>query len=126
MTPQPIELRGEVELKPLAPLVAINEGASIWIDVSSMVKRRREETALDLDLRVKELFPDGAIEAVLVSKALNVPLRYKGHFAYGGDNVKLIVESDGGVPVDVEFNAIVITTSVPLESVSVWWRNYES
>jgi hypothetical protein len=63
VTPQPIELRGEVELKPLAPLVAINEGASIWIDVSSMVKRRREETALDLDLRVKELFPDGAIEA---------------------------------------------------------------
>ena len=41
VTPQPIELRGEVELKPLAPLVAINEGASIWIDVSSMVNLSR-------------------------------------------------------------------------------------
>jgi hypothetical protein len=125
LTPQPVELFGEIEIRPKEPLVAITRGATIEIDVSSMVKKSGDDGVLELDRRVKEQFPAAAIEALLIAKDEQISLQYEGHFAYSKGKVMLLLETDSGVPVNVEFEKVILTSRIRLESAKVWWRNYK-
>lgn len=124
LTPEPIDLVGDVELELKEPLVAITRGASIEIDVSSILTKRKQESIIEFDRKVAEIFPVGGIEANLFSEdEVKVILSYDGGAAYTNDRVFLMLYADGGVPTDVEFDRLMIRSRIKLTSVTVSWRN---
>jgi hypothetical protein len=126
LTPEPIDLFGEVELKLRESLTAITKGASIEINISSLITKPRQEGILEFRRRLREVFPPGTIEATMISKdKRQVTLHYNGASAYSGNEVILILDADGGVPTDVEFEKLIITSRINLKSVTVSWKNYK-
>ena len=123
LTPQPVTLLGDMELRPQEPLTAITSGAGIEIDVTSMLARRQDEGIVDLRRRVVEAFPRGRIEARLLGKGPEVLLRYEGGVAVSDDAIVLGLVAEGGIPTDAEFDRVILKTAVKLESVRVSWRN---
>lgn len=126
LTPMPINLFGEVELNPQEPLTAITRGACIQINVSSIITKSKQIGVLEFERRMEELFPAGSIEAILIGKDTRpLTLFYDGNFAYSKNEVFLTLHADGGVPTDVEFDRIIITSNIELKSVLVSWKNYK-
>lgn len=126
LTPAPIDLFGEVELNLQEPLTAVTTGASIEINISSMITKPRQEGILEFRRRIKEAFPPGNIEATLTGKDTQpVMLRYDGASAYSEHEVILILNADGGVPTGFEFERLIVTSRIKLKSVTVSWKNYK-
>jgi hypothetical protein len=123
LTPQPVTLLGEMELRPHEPLSAVTSGAGIEIDVSSMLTRREGEGIVELRRRVTDVFPPRAIEARLQGKGVEVVLRYDGGVAVADDAIVLGLAAAEGVPVETEFDRVMLKTAVKLDSVRVSWRN---
>lgn len=127
LTPEPINLLGDVELRPREPLTAITAGASIEIDVSSMITKPRQESVEDFYRRAEAMFPSGAAEAKLLTKdKREVVLNYDQRgIAFSNDTVFLVLSADGGVPTDIEFEIVRLTSRIELQSVKVTWKNYK-
>jgi hypothetical protein len=126
LTPEPIDLHGSVELRPREPLIAITTGASIEVDVSSMITKNPQEGVVEFRRRVNTMLPLGAIEAKLLgSETRAVALRYDGSVAYSENQVMLSLTSDTGVPTGTEFTQVVVMSRVDLKSIKVSWRNYK-
>lgn len=124
LTPEPITLLGDVEIRPTLPLTAITAGASIEIDVSSMMTKHQKEGIVEFRRRVTEAFPSGSINAKLFGKDnREVILSYDGGVAYTDKAVYLGLYAHDGVPTGVEFNRVKLTSRVQLNSVKVSWRN---
>lgn len=126
LTPVPIDLYGDLDMRLRTPLTAITSGASIEVSVSSMILIREKEGILEFRRRVKSAFPPGAIEAKLIGNdGREVKLRYEGHFAFSHDAVELALTANSGVPENVEFERVVVTSHIKLESVLVSWKNHK-
>ena len=126
LTPEPIDLFGDVELRPLKPLTAITAGADIEIDVSSMFTKPKEEDVVDFRRRLAETFPTGTIEAKLFGEGGQVEiLSFDGNSAFSDHAVILLLGAKNGVPTDVKFERVLITSRVKLHSVNVSWKNYK-
>jgi len=126
LTPVPIDLFGDVELKPRKQLTAITTGASIEIDVSSMITKPQQEGIIEFRRRVAEMFPAGTIEVKLFGKdKREVVLRYGEGAAFSNDAVFLVLYADDGVPPDVEFERVLLTSRIKLKAVKVAWKNYK-
>jgi hypothetical protein len=125
ITPQPVDLDGMVEFKLGEPLTAITAGATLEIDVSSMISKRREEPIIDFRRRVDEAFPAGTVEATLFGENVRVEMPYTGNYAYSDAGVTLLLQSKDGVPTGVEFSRLTITSQSTLRSIAVRWRNHQ-
>jgi len=126
LTPAPIDIFGEIELKPAKPLTAITAGASIEIDVSSMIKKHKGEDIIQFRRKVEETFPASMVEAKLISVSRQeLILSYRGDCAYSENAVLLILRAEGGVPIDIAFQTLVVRSRKKLEAVTVSWKNYQ-
>lgn len=124
LTPDPINVLGDIDLRPSEPLTAITTGASIEIDVSSMIKKPQQEGIVEFRRRVAEAFPPGSINAKLLGKDnRQVTLWYDGGVAFAKDAIFLGLYAGDGVPIDAEFDRVKLTSRVQLKSVRVSWRN---
>lgn len=123
VTPIPIDLEGQVELRPPEAIQAITSGAAIEIEVTHLVGetegiKQREEI-------IRKLVPAGAVQAELQSAQHKpVVLLYKGNYAWANDRAWLILSSQSEIPTDAEFELIVLRSEVRLPGVSVRWRNH--
>lgn len=126
LTPEPIDLHGRYEIVRVKPIEALTAGASLGIDVSSVIKDYgKGNDVWTLSRRVERLIPPGSVEAVLVGDGVEVVLRYKGHFRYNNTGIWVTLEADEGVPTGVDFTKVVIDSDVELKGVRVIWRNYQ-
>ena|SRR5688572_25697929 len=125
ITPQPVDIDGMVEFKLREPVAAITSGATLEIDVSSTILKRRDESITDFRRRVDETFPAGTVVATLFGDSLLVDMAYSGNHAYSDNSVTLLLQSKDGVPTGVEFTRLTITSQSTLKSTLVRWRNYE-
>lgn len=126
LTPNPIMLNGEIQLIPKDPLEAITTGASIQIDVSSMIKQGEDEGFLEFDKRLLESFPAGAINAKLIGNdKTEVMLTYEGASLTNKESTMLSLYSEGGVPTDIEFNKVVVTSNIELKDIKIYWKNFK-
>ncbi len=123
LTPQPIDVRQQVELRSESTIEAISPGAAIEIEVSNLVGT--VSGISEREKRISELFQPGSLIAELRSEgAAPVVLRYEGSFAWADEGVWLSLVSPEGVPTGVEFESILIKSELLLEDVSIRWRNF--
>jgi len=125
LTPDPINLHGRLELVPDKPIEAITSGASIQVDVSSTAAWNGKEDILVFRKKLSDLFPPGAIKAKLVGKGKEVTLSYQGNYQFNKDNVMLSLCADNGIPTGVEFTKVIIESSIDLNRIKVYWKNYK-
>lgn len=124
LTPEPITLFGDAELRPTDPLTAITSGAGIEIDVTSMLARKQAEGIVEFRSRALEAFPPGSIEARLSGKGTaDVVLRYEGNVIVADNAVVLGLSANPGVPTDAAYDRVALKTTVKLDAVRVSWRN---
>jgi hypothetical protein len=106
------------------PISAITSGASIQIDVSKMdllsIKRSITETR---NIVAKE-FPVRSVKVTLKGEGEKVQLIYQGAILANNDGVRLVLSSDK-IPIDVNFNEVIVRTNVELQRVKIYWKNYK-
>lgn len=126
LTPDLINLHGRLELVPDRPIEAITSGASIQIDVSSMVAWDGKEDILIFRKKLSEHFPPGTITAQLIGKDnKEVTLSYQGNHLFNKNNVMLSLYAGNGMPTDIEFTKVIIESNIKLLGIKVIWINYK-
>lgn len=124
LTPQPIDLYGNLEIKPNKPLKAITSGAHLSIDVSKSVGD--VQGIFERQKRIKQLFPSGTIQAELYAgRSQPVTFYYDGGFLYNNTNILLTLDSKLEVPTDIEFNKVILTSNIKLNKITVTWVNFK-
>lgn len=106
------------------PLVAINEGASIYVDVSSMLPPRQ---SLASKRKWADHFPIDSMTVHLIpdeNSSEPVQFSYQGNISYTSDSVYLILSSDKAVPQGVDYVAAEFTTTVDLNHTELLWKNH--
>ena len=124
LTPDPISLHGRLELVPDKPIKAITSGASIQIDVSSLINKDEKEGILAFRKRLLAMFPPKTISARLVGEDAEVVLQYDGGHSFNKDSVWLELYVESGIQTDIEFKRVVIESSIKLNGVKILWKNY--
>lgn len=124
LTPDPISFSGTLSLTPDDPLVAVNAGASLRIDLSTTVDGVGLKAAgiKESMARLENRFPEDCVEAVLYSKDSQVHLK-QGFGLYDYAAI-LILRAAAGVPTDTEYEKVEISSCTDLEDVEVTWQNY--
>lgn len=107
-----------------APIVAINEGALVYVDVSSMAPRGQ---TLAMRREWASRFPRNCMAIKLIPKEASyesVYLTYQGGISYTGDSLYLLLVGDKAIPRGVQYMAVEFKTTVPLNSAELIWKNY--
>lgn len=126
LTPNDIDLKSGIDyVRTLEePISAITQGASVQIDVSKMIPTKENIGIVERRSLAKEVFPDGVvIEAKLTGKNGEVSLQYEGNVIVGNNMVRLKL-SNVHIPTSVEYDKISLRSSVKLDKVRVYWKNY--
>lgn len=126
LTERPIDLVAGVNNIPLrAPISAVTHGASIFVDITSMIPK--DEVTIELSRRwVEKNVSAGCLKAALqADNAGLVALEFKGGSSFEPGKVFLILAAGGGVPVRQDFRRLSLASCVPLSQVMVYWRNHQ-
>lgn len=128
LTPAPIlvPVGGHgVSMELAEPIIALTAGANIQIDVSAMAV----ELGVKGDFRrsrrwVDDKFPVDSVEVTLEGNETK-PVRFvfRGASATRDGLVRLILTGEN-LKTDVEYQRLTVRTKVPLDEVSIFWRNY--
>lgn len=127
LTPVPVDISGELVIRPEKPLEAITPGASLGIDVSDLIGRLKIKEAGVIEVRelLKEKITEGSVSATLHgTKGEKVVLNESG-ISIANDVARLNLYADAGVPTNVAFNKIIITSRTELKGVKVYWKNFK-
>lgn len=118
-----IEGTNEVPLR--KPISAVTSGATLQVDVSTMIPGA--ELTLDLSRTwLERNIEPGCLKAVLRgSGTVATELDFKGGLAFEPGKVFLILSSRNGVPVRQEFGSLTLTSCRPLSKVVLYWKNYQ-
>ena len=85
-----------------------------------------DEGFLEFDKRLLESFPAGAINAKLIGNdKTEVMLTYEGASLTNKESTMLSLYSEGGVPTDIEFNKVVVTSNIELKDIKIYWKNFK-
>jgi hypothetical protein len=103
------------------PIEAITAGAHIMIDITRFIKSTNVIDGLN---EVDTIFPKGCVTATLISDSSKIVLD-DSYGGWGGeDSVRLNLSSQVGIPVDVKFIAVEITSCVDIKQAIVLWHKY--
>lgn len=126
LTPNPVDIHGKLQMNPPAPLEAITSGAELEIDVTSMISMSRGEDVLSVRKKIADKFSNAPIEAHLIGdNGVDVTMRFAGYSTISNSEARLVLAASPGVPADVKFKTVVVSSGTELNSVSVYWRNYK-
>lgn len=126
LTPNEIDVdvpNGVYEVPLIDPLIAISDGASIQIDVTKMLKFEENDSVRQLRDVTSKRFKDTIIAANLMGKSDTILLTFKGGTSIDKNSVRIILEAEN-MPLDVEFDQLILETSIPLQQVRVFWKNH--
>ena len=126
LTERPVDLvDGSNDVPLRAPISAVTRGASIFVDITSMVPKN--EVTIELSRRwVEKNVSAGCLKAVLESGDSDpVALEFKGSSSFEPGKVYLILASGSGVPIRKDFRKISLTSCVRLNQVMIYWQNHQ-
>lgn len=107
------------------PVSAISGGASLRLDITSMVPQEARSLAASREW-IEKTFPDNSIRATLKSKdGLSVNLSFDGASSWEPESIQLIIAASEGVPKGVEFSSLALSTDLHLQQVTLTWANYK-
>lgn len=127
LTPQPVTIE-EVHIASLTePVNAITQGASLQIDITSMLNSDLISNMDILGVRreIKNKFIKGSIYADLETQDnKKIRLNYEGGSSIGKSEVRLILS--GTVDTELEYSKIYIySEKTSLSNVKIYWKNYK-
>lgn len=127
LTPVPVNISGEVVIRPEKPLEAITSGASLDIDVIDFIGRIKINEAGIFEIReiIKKKIPEGSVTATLHNSQGEKILLNKSGISKAKDVARLSLYADSGIPTNMAFNKITITSSTELRGVQVYWKNFK-
>ena len=125
LTPEPIDIAGEVALELAEPVAAITSGAHLRIDVTGSIPSSVElsDVVAVLDY-LGERYPDGAVTAKLSSDSEETAILGRSSGSSNGERAELILSAASGVPTGIDFSELRILSTTPLRSVTVTWQNH--
>ena len=123
LTRDPIAIGNEyVEITPKETFSAITGGAAIYIDVSSHVPDGY--TLTEQFEFVDKRFPDESVQGVIIDKnGREYSITNEGS-SHAHEDVRLIVRHDSSMPTNVDFDKVKLKSRMPMEHVSVFWKNF--
>jgi hypothetical protein len=120
LTPQPVDIEGEVTLQLAEPVSAITSGANVRIDVTgNIVDTVDLSNAVAVLDYLAQRYPDGSVTARGEKTILE---RVSG--STSGEKAELVVSSSSGVQTDIDFSELRIASTTPLRAVTVTWQNH--
>ena len=125
LTPYPIDLYGSIELTLDNPIEAITTGAGIEIDVSTMIKWESREDIEGFERRLLSLFPPGSVSAKIIGNNIKLPMYYEGAYSFNENSVVLYLDAKHGVPTGIKFSMVIVSSTVEMKNIKIFWRNYK-
>jgi hypothetical protein len=107
------------------PISAINSGASVQIDVTRMIQFDDKPDVIEIQKRADALFSDEVIEVVLVETDKTHVLSLKNGGASVNANSAILSLSGQDIPTGVDFKELKITSSIKLEKIKIYWKNFK-
>ena len=125
LTPEPIDIKGEISLQLAEPVSALTSGAHVRIDVTrnipSSVDLPNVVAVLDY---LAERFPDGSVTATLMTVAGERVILERVSGSTSGERAEVVISSPSGVQTDIDFSEVKVATTTPLRAVTVTWQNH--
>lgn len=127
LTPVPVNISGEVVIRPEKSLEAITSGASLDIDVSDFIGQMKIKEAgiFEVEEIIKKRIPEGSVTATLHGSQGEEVVLNKSGISKAKDVARLSLYADSGIPTNVAFNKITITSDTELRGVKVYWKNFK-
>jgi hypothetical protein len=122
-----ITINDQLLLKLDDSVSAISSGASLEINVSSMFEGVgiKELGIIESRKVLKDYFSQGSVEADLIGEDENIVISLDiMSFSLEDAAATLVLSSAAGVPTGVNINRIKIRASVPLNKVTITWKNF--
>lgn len=121
ITQTPVDISNKwMEIKLESPLTAANTGATIYIDVTSIVKDNEDVDYLD------KKFPANTIQAILVdTKGKEVMFVNGSSYSFGKNvaTVKMIAKEE--ISTKSKYKVLKIRSHNLLKNVKISWKNYD-
>lgn len=125
LTPEPVDIEGEVTLQLAEPVSAITSGANVRIDVTGNIADTVDlSNAVAVLDYLAEQYPDGSVTATLMTDNGNRALLERVSGSTSGEKAELVVSSSSGVQTGVDFSEVEIASTTPLRAVTVTWQNH--
>ncbi len=127
LTPNFVDISGnmgEYELYLDEPISAITQGASIQVDVWEMLSVNDDKDVIQIRDAISNRFPDGSIEGTLFGDDKEVRVLFRGGVLVSKDSARLVLSSDK-MPTSVDFSKVFVRSSIELERVRIYWKNYK-
>lgn len=126
LTPSAIDIINSKTIILDDPIKAITTGASIQIDVTSMISYTHGEDIVEFRKTLFSILPKNSIRGMLVTKNnMEIQLDYKGKHLFNEQAVLLTLSKSDGIPLDKEFEKVIIETDNDLKSVKILWKNFK-
>jgi len=124
LTPRPVTVVNAATL--VIPSVSSIDGyGSLQLDVSSMIPASLGP--FKSRARALETFPPGCIQATLFQGdgPSSVALNYSGESVFTENGLRIMLTPSREIPYSAHFDRLRISTSVPLDIISIYWRNVQ-
>lgn len=125
LSPSPVDMNADAVVTFSKEISALNSGAALHVDVSSMMPRSAMVDISTARQWVPSHIPRGSLTATLYCSECsgNVHLAFNGHTSWDGKSMHVILDRKGGVPPGVKFTKIEVSSEVELRQVLVQWVN---
>lgn len=127
LTKNPIDIvTGVNEISLKNPIAAITSGASIELDISSIVPASNT-TIFESRKWAEENFPKDCIRVILHKRGYTNPQSKLVMNGIGISNEKtfLILSNVAGIPTKQEFDSITLFSCRSIRKVNLFWKNYQ-
>jgi hypothetical protein len=126
LTSHPIDIKPDSAVTFSKEISALNPGAAVHVDVSSMMPRSAMVDISTTRQWVPSHIPRGSLKATLYCPECNgnVHLTFNGHTSWDGKTMRVILDRKGGVPPGVKFTKVEVSSEVELRQVLVQWVNH--
>lgn len=127
ITPTPVDITSSwLDLRLKDPVEALNSGATLEIDVTSVVPPTKPDghDALERLAKAEKLFPIGCAEARLVTQDQREVLLASVSPAASSTQTLLLLTNTTGMPADLKFSNVFVRASCPIMSTHVYWHNF--
>jgi hypothetical protein len=127
ITPMPVDVTDswlEIHLK--EPVEALNSGATLQVDVTSIVPPTKPDghDAIDRLAIATERFPNGCVEARLVTKEQREVMLTNVSPSVSSTQTFLLLTNAAGMPTDLKFSNVFVRASCPISATHVYWHNF--
>lgn len=126
LTDEPVDLSVGINHIPLRkPISALNSGARMYVDVTSMVPAEALASVFSARQWVEDNVPVHCLSAVLDDDRLApVELEFEGHSSYGQGSLWLNLAASNDLPLRQGYSELAVSSCMPLPGVLLYWRNH--